>query len=407
MSLGRIGRWRMYFAWFQAAVLLGLPFLAIAGQSALRFDVPGLNLYFFGATIPMDRFFIVLSAVLFAAFVFIALTMLFGRLWCGWACPQTVLSDITSFLERSRGMGRVLSYIAVFILSALVGADMLWYFVSPYDFPAMLASNNVVRVSWLVLTLILFIDLVFVRRVFCATVCPYAKMQSVLFDDRTLLIAYDPRFDEECMGCRACRRVCPVGIDIRDGLDMACISCAKCVDACSRMRAVNDKDTLVDYHWGGPERGGGRPSLFTRPLRINALISLMVALGFGLLFTFTLVGRTDFSATLRADPSIAPRLAGSGELALNAYIITLVNHTGRQTEFELTSADALLVVRGVLSLPPRGRGDIKVYATIEVSEEKRLPDNITIELSQKGGDMKKLNIAFRPPGGLGQGGQGI
>ena len=94
----RLRPWRRAAEWIQAAVALGLPFLRIRGESALRFDVPTLRLHAFGATVWMDEFFVVLAGSLFLLFAFLLLTVLFGRLWCGWACPQTALVDLTSFL---------------------------------------------------------------------------------------------------------------------------------------------------------------------------------------------------------------------------------------------------------------------------------------------------------------------
>ncbi|MDA8086832.1 MAG: 4Fe-4S binding protein, partial [Nitrospiraceae bacterium] len=112
--------WRRLVEVFEGAVILGLPFLRINGQSDLRFDVPSLRLYFFGAAIWMDEFFIVLVAIIFLVLLFVFVTLMVGRLWCGWVCPQTVLIDYTGFFdkvkkrERERGhLAGAASYVAV------------------------------------------------------------------------------------------------------------------------------------------------------------------------------------------------------------------------------------------------------------------------------------------------------
>ena len=122
---------------------------------------------------------------------------------------------------------------------------------------------------------ILFLDLGFVRGRFCATTCPYAKLQGVLFDRSTLVVAYDERRDAECIDCLACVRVCPTGIDIRDGLQAECIACAQCVDACAPILAKFGRPTLVDYFWGAP---GGRPR-FLRPVVLALGAASLLAVG--------------------------------------------------------------------------------------------------------------------------------
>jgi polyferredoxin len=203
-----VALWRRIARIVHAILLPGIPFLKINGESALRFDIPQLKLYFFGKTFWMDEFFIVLVATLFLTFLIVSVTIIFGRIWCGWLCPQTVISDLTVFFERSLRKGflyRASAYGGVFILSIFIGATLIWYFVSPYEFLHRLMAwelGKVIWGFWIVLTVIIFLDFTLVRRRFCATVCPYAKMQGMLFDNRTLIIAFDKRRQKECMDCR-------------------------------------------------------------------------------------------------------------------------------------------------------------------------------------------------------------
>lgn len=379
-------KWRWIFAALEAALLLGLPFVTINGQSALRFDVPSLRLYFFGTSLAIDEFYLLLMALLFLVFLFIALTMLFGRLWCGWACPQTVLSDLTGFLDnvaRAPLAARtplIVMYLAVALLSMLVAADLIWYFVSPYEFIGMLGTSPVVMWSFVALSVIIFMDLVFIRRIFCKTVCPYAKLQSVLFDERTMLIAYDPALAPECMGCAACKHVCPVEIDIRDGLDMACISCAECIDACTRMRDKVGKGSLVDYYWGGPgpERGGLR-SLLTNPMRVNVLIALMASAVFLFMLVQGVSTRPDFAAALRLDAGFSPPVKARGT-AVNSYILSIRNHTESNVIYSVRSGMARIVTRREIALPPGGAGRFTIYATVDTAGGQSLPETIKIEV---------------------------
>jgi polyferredoxin len=126
-------------------VLVSLPYVRIHGESALRFDIPSLRLLFFGTSIWMADFFIILIAVIFLTFFTLFATTLFGRIWCGWLCPQTVLADATMFIERARVKGYaavIASWMAALLVSAVVAAGLIGYFISPYDIPAALRTHG-------------------------------------------------------------------------------------------------------------------------------------------------------------------------------------------------------------------------------------------------------------------------
>lgn len=220
-------------------LVLGLPFVKIRGESALRFDVPTLRLHFFGAVVWIDELFVVLAATLAATFAFLLVTMVLGRLWCGWACPQTALLDLTAFVDRARRRGGwrlAAAWAAVGVAALVVSANLVWYFVPPGEFfRGLLAFDRhpIANGSWLVMAGIAFADVAWWRHGFCATTCPYARFQGALLDRYSMAIAYDVRRTADCIDCKACVRVCPVEIDIRDGLQAACTGCAACIDACA------------------------------------------------------------------------------------------------------------------------------------------------------------------------------
>jgi polyferredoxin len=339
----RIQPWRWSVKVVQAIVVLGLPFLRVRDESALRFDIPSLTLHFFGARIWMDEFFLVLVAVLTLSFLVVTLTILFGRIWCGWLCPQTVVIDLTRFVDKTplRGRGyRVTSLLAVLAISAVLAASLIWYFVSPYEFLDRAVSRTlgpVIRWSWLFLTVITALNFSFLRHTFCTTVCPYAKMQGALFDDRTLVIAPDTERMDECMRCDACVRICPVGIDVRKGLSGACINCAECIDACARQMDRRERRSLISY------RFGGSGSLFRR----SVVLSGAVTAGFLALLLVLVMERTPLDIEIISDSSSPPRLTEGGVL-INTYILSVSNRTGEKQEIILVAEGA----RDALSLQP-------------------------------------------------------
>jgi len=321
---GAVGRWRRRAEWAQAGLVLGLPFLEVGGESALRFDLATLRLHFFGATVWMDEFFVVLAGSLFLAFLFLAVTLAFGRVWCGWSCPQTLLSDITAPLDRWRGKGgwRAVAATAGFALAAaLVGANLVWYFVAPADFFRDLLAGGLGPVTagfWAALGLTVFADLVFLRARFCATACPYAKLQGALFDRSTLAVAYDGRRDADCVDCGACVRVCPTGIDIRDGLQMECIACGECIDACTPiMVKLSRPANLVGWFYGEPgtARRLARPAVLALAGGTLAALALTVAVA---------AGRSALDLVASPASHFTPRRNAEG-LAVNAYAVALEN----------------------------------------------------------------------------------
>jgi polyferredoxin len=310
---GRFRRWRRLAFAAQGAVVLGLPFVRVGGESALRFDVPSLTLHAFGAALQIDELSIVLAATLAAAFAFLLVTVVLGRVWCGWACPQTALAELT----RVAGPWRFPLAAGV---SALAAANLLAYFVEPSELlrrAASLAPGPVVGGTWAVLAAVLFLDLAFLRYRWCATVCPYAKLQGVMFDRHTLAVAYDRRRDADCISCGACVRACPTGIDIRDGLQSACIACAECADACGPILARLGKRNLVGWFFGEP----GTPPRLLRPGVVAAAGITCAAVA---LLAIAAFGRSALDLVAAPAPAIAARRTPDGR-ALNAYDVTLTN----------------------------------------------------------------------------------
>jgi len=364
----RTWRWIAYA--LQALVVLGLPFVRIGGESALRLDVPSGRLHAFGASYAVDEAFVVLAATLSLSALFLLVTVLFGRVWCGWSCPQTVLGDLTQWVEpdprgRRRPWRRAAGFALTGLVSAVAAANLVWYFVSPYDFFARLGAGALGPVAggaWGVTAGVLFLDLAFLRQTFCATVCPYAKLQGVLFDRHTLVVAYDERRDADCIDCLACVRVCPTRIDIRDGLQAECIACAACVDACEPiMRRLGRAPELVGYFHGEP--GGRRRLLRPATLALGAMTAAALALLAGAAWDRALL-----AVTVSADPSFAPRRAADGGI-VNAFELVLENRARGDAEVTLSLdpgvAGALATVRpAVVALAPGELRRLRLIASV-------------------------------------------
>lgn len=274
--------------WGLFLVLLLLPFARHAGESLFRIDIPSLTLHFFGSALPVENLFLVWLLGLCLIFLFLLLTMALGRAWCGWLCPQTALSDLIDGLSRrlglktswksiDGGLGRkLLLYGFSLLFSLLLGALLVWYFVSPYDYFARLLAGTLG--GWplgatLVFTLLIFFCMVFLRRLACREFCPYGRFQTMLADRGTLTLGLDPAEARRCIDCQACVRACPMGIDIRDGFQIECINCACCLDACRKVMARQRQTGLIRYRFG--EGLVGWRSLLTLKLALVAGVFML------------------------------------------------------------------------------------------------------------------------------------
>jgi len=362
--------------------MLGLPFLRIHGESALRFDVPSLKLYFIGAVIWIsEAYFFLLVFLLFFIGVML-FTVLSGRIWCGWTCPQTVLSDFARSLERraawfthNRLLRATISHVIFLLLSLLVSANLIWFFVSPYDMLADIRSRALgpwMFWSWTLFTVLIYLNLAFVRQRFCGSVCPYSRLQSAFFDDRTLTIGFNRKREEECLGCEACVRTCPSGIDIRNGLQVECINCAECIDACAGKMAKRGREPLIEY-----SRGDSGDGVQKGPRALVIGLSLVFAF-IAATLAYQIHIRIPAGFRVFRDESQPYHQVGTKGRLLNAYSLTVENRSLSPAGYRLSISgikDAeLLVPQNPLPLPPNSSLKIKGYV---FAQRKDLVNRVT------------------------------
>ncbi|MCC6899672.1 MAG: cytochrome c oxidase accessory protein CcoG [Polyangiaceae bacterium] len=307
---GRYWRARLLTGWGLIALFVALPFVKMNGKPVMLLDVPSRQFHLFGRTfLATDG--VLLMLLMLSIFVLIIwLSALLGRGWCGWACPQTVYMEflfrpIERLFEGDRPQQIALDkrkrpslrriaknlvfavssvFVANVFLAYFVGVERLsrWVTQSPLEHPAPFLVMAVTA------GLAMF-DFAWFREQMCTVVCPYARLQSVLLDKRSLVIAYDPVRGEprskgkpkpgsgDCIDCSACVVTCPTGIDIREGLQLECIACTQCLDACdSIMDRIGKPRGLIRYSSQEGMETGKRP----RYLRPRVIIYPVVLAGF-------------------------------------------------------------------------------------------------------------------------------
>ncbi|WP_415238015.1 4Fe-4S dicluster domain-containing protein, partial [Seleniivibrio woodruffii] len=364
-------RYRWAVRLFNTALFILLPFITINGQSALRFDIPSLRLFFFGTSVWIENFFIVLIFTFFITFLGILVTQLYGRIWCGWFCPHTVMINLTWFFDRKKQtlIQKVISHILVFAISTVISVTIVFYFVSPYDFFRDLAAGTLSPVTaWfcIVITAITYLSFVLIRYKFCTTVCPYSKLQSIMFDKNTLIVAFDPATADRCIKCNACVKTCPVGLDIRKGLVSACINCGRCITACAKVMKKKEHPSLVHYIYGFEKE--------KKPFRVNVLITAMVTLVFFSLFVWMAATTKPFEFQVLPNQKFMPR--EKDDRIINSYELIIKNISDKELTFDISvegTDDYELQYEKPFSVKPAETVKRTAFLFIEEEELEHIP----------------------------------
>ncbi len=317
-SPGRFRDARRVTAWVLILIFSGIPYLRMGGKPLVLLDIPTRHFTLFGKTfLPTDTLPFALLVVSIFVTVFLV-TAILGRIWCGWACPQTVYMEfvyrpIQRLFEGTPGrrakpwqgtgpakLAKTLAYLLISLflahtfLAYFVGVDklLIWVTRSPIEHP----TGFIVV---MVVTAAMMFDFTYFREQTCIVACPYGRFQAVMLDRQSMIVGYDPRRGEprgkpgrrpkgvsllqpaqpgDCVDCGMCVTTCPTGIDIRNGLQMECVGCAQCIDACDAvMEKIGKPRGLVRYSSQSLVTGEGKHVVRPRVVVYFVVLGVLLA----------------------------------------------------------------------------------------------------------------------------------
>jgi cytochrome c oxidase accessory protein FixG len=317
-------RIKRYWAYVAATIVaIGLPWIRINENHVFLLSFDKKQLHLMGIVFDMQELYMMPFLLMLLFLGIFAVTAIGGRAWCGWACPQTVFRVIYRDLIEGKLLGlrriknkqkepdwskpenaskRVVAILIWTGLSLLAAADFMWFFVPPEDFFVYLQNpmDHTIMLGFVIgVAGFLVYDVVFLKENFCVYVCPYSRVQSVLYDDNTVQAIYsekrggkiyndnrekvvfkqkDLNEGDECTACQSCVTVCPTHIDIRKGAQLECINCLECVDACTTVMGKLGKESLVQWT-STNEIEKDKPTKFLRKNTIMYMVALLAVVG--------------------------------------------------------------------------------------------------------------------------------
>jgi cytochrome c oxidase accessory protein FixG len=414
-------------------------------DQAVLVDLANRRFYFFWIEIWPHEFYFVAGLLIMAGLGLFLFTSALGRVWCGYTCPQTVWTDLFILVERwiegdrnarirlfhanwdLRKIRLRLTKWFVWILIALAtGGAWVFYFADAPTLARDLMSMTAAPVAYVtigILTATTFIFGGFMREQVCIYMCPWPRIQATMMDDTTLTVGYrdwrgeprgKPRQKDvgDCVDCNACVAVCPMGIDIRNGQQMECITCALCIDACDSVMDKLGRDRgLIDYLALGDEpmeRAGQKPRpIWQHILRPRIILYTTLWAAFGLALVYGLFIRADFDVTVSPlrNPTFVTLSDGS---VRNVYELRLRNQfaTPRDFDMQLSGLDgALVTAEGLsgtlLTVPADQTLKLRAYVTVppdHIAAQSHVTD-IRFWIEETGsGDRTYENSSFNGKG---------
>lgn len=459
---GKLYNLRTWFSVFYLLVFFTLPFIKVNGEPLLMINILERKFILFGLIFwPQDFFIFGIGMVTFIVFV-ILFTVVFGRIFCGWACPQTIFMEMVfrkiEYLidgdatqqkqlqampwNSKKILKRASKFLIFFLLSFIIANFFLAYLISMDELLGYItnpATHVPTLISLLIFTTVFFFVYWWFREQACIVVCPYGRLQGVLLDKNSIVVAYDrlrgesrgklakqnehhhDEAHEKCIGCKgngsckslaekfapvvqigdcidcfACVRVCPTGIDIRNGTQLECINCTACIDACDAIMTGVHKPTGLIRYASENSIVNKVPLKFTARIKAyTAVLALLISL-----LGFLLISRTDLDATLMRTAGMTYSSLQDGRIA-NLYSLKLANKTHKDIAISLRleniSGEINIVGSSSLVVKHEDYNNLQFFVKLNRKDIKTWKTPLEIGLYENNKKIKTITAKFIGP----------
>jgi cytochrome c oxidase accessory protein FixG len=433
---GKLYAYRQWVGYSLLLFLFAAPFIKMNGNPFLMFNIVERKFSIFGNMFfPQDLHIFVFGSLIILVGI-VLFTTVYGRVWCGWTCPQTIFMELVfrriEYLVEGdwtkqkklnegpntdvRAWKKLLKHSIFLLISCLIshiflayiiGVDELWKIITEP-----ITEHLIGFISITIFTLLFYAVFTHVREIVCTTICPYGRFQGVLLDDQSMSVAYNVDRGEprgkltkkqeikkgDCVDCGLCVHVCPTGIDIRNGVQLECVNCTACIDACDAvMVKIGKPKRLIGFYSLGEVEGKGNfNKSYTRPILYTAILVLLSGVFFYLIFN-----RAPIDGSLLRATGSTYQTQPDGRIS-NLYTIELINKSGDIIPFELKAADLdyeLQLVNKIDSLAKDGTAKMSFFLIANKENIETYKTKTSVQILSEGKEVKKLKTTFVcPPG---------
>lgn len=430
---GKLYHYRNKLSYFFLLLLFGSPLIKINGEQLILLNVLERKFVFFGIIFwPQDFHLFVLAILTFMVFI-VMFTAIFGRVWCGWACPQTIFMEMVfrkvenwiegDYIQQQKLNAAPLSAEKITKKGAKHGIFIFISFLISNTFLAyIIGLDKLIKIItepigqhitgfiaiW-IFTFVFYLVFSYIRELVCTVICPYGRLQGVLLDNQSIIVAYDYERGEprgkikknteqnlgDCIDCKLCVHVCPTGIDIRNGTQLECINCTACIDACDMvMEKTNRPTRLIGFMSENQIKSKTAFKLSKKVYAYSAVFLILISA-----LAYLLINRTDIETTVLRAGGTLYQMRDDAKVS-NLYNAELVNKTTDNVIFEIKPEDENIEIQYIRKENNIKKGEsakITFFVIIPQKDIKKYKSEIALDIYSKGKKIEEIKTNFIAP----------